>query len=118
MTSASITTRATTASSGGPLKIFLAAGEVSGDRQAAHLAAAIRRLQPDVRLFGAGGEFMRDVGVELRAQTSHMGTVGVQESARYLFPLRRVLRDLSALIHSERPDAAVLVDNEGFNNLL
>ncbi len=101
-----------------PIKIFLAAGEVSGDRQAAFLAEALWKQDPSLHLFGSGGERMRQAGVDLRVTTSHFGSVGFQESLRYLRPLRAVLSDLRILLRDERPDLAVLVDNEGFNGVL
>ncbi len=100
------------------LKIFIAAGEVSGDRQAAHLAKAILRQDPTVMLFGSGGEKMREAGIDIRLQTSHLGTVGFQEYFKYIRPLRAIMEKIRSLLRSERPDIAVLVDNEGFNGLL
>src|SRR5436309_3103863 len=99
-------------------KIFIAAGEVSGDRQAAYLAKAIVRENGAVHIYGAGGEKMREAGVDIRVQTSHLGCVGLQESLSHIRPLREILEQLRVLLRTERPDLAVLVDNEGFNGLL
>jgi lipid-A-disaccharide synthase len=96
----------------------MAAGEVSGDRQGAHLAGAILKLGPDTILYGTGGEQMQAAGVDVRVLTVRYGCVGIQESIRYLRPLRRVMGTLRRLIRSERPDLAVLIDNEGFNGVL
>lgn len=96
----------------------MTAGEVSGDRQAAHLAAAILRQNPRVQLYGSGGERMLEAGVDIRIHTSHYGSVGFQESLRFVRPLRRVMTQLRHLVRTEPPDLAVLVDNEGFNGLL
>lgn len=106
--------------SGGPAhpRIFMAAGEVSGDRQAAHLARAVLALDPATLLYGSGGEMMRQAGVEVMIQTSQYGSVGISESLRYFRPLRRVMENLRALIRDNPPDIAVLVDNEGFNGVL
>ncbi len=101
-----------------PMKIFIAAGEVSGDRQAGHLAEALLRHDPSLSLFGSGGERMRQAGVDIRITTSHFGSVGFQESLRYFRPLRAILAELRVLLLDERPDLAVLVDNEGFNGIL
>jgi len=99
-------------------RIFMAAGEVSGDRQGGHLARAILARDPRVELFGSGGESMRSAGVDVRVQTSHYGSVGIPESMRFFRPLRGVFSRLKELILSAPPDLAVLVDNEGFNGLL
>lgn len=99
-------------------RILFAAGEVSGDHHASHLARAILRLAPDARLFGAGGPLMRRAGIDVHIPTSHLGCVGLQESARFAGPLYRALWRIKDLIDEERPHAAVLVDNEGFNLML
>ncbi|MCX7015261.1 MAG: hypothetical protein NTW86_22350 [Candidatus Sumerlaeota bacterium] len=99
------------------LKIMLVAGEVSGDRQAAFLSRAIRVRNKDALLFGAGGEEMHAAGVDIRVSTSHLGVVGVSESFRFLKPLYGVYKALGKLVRSERPDAVVLIDNEGFNTV-
>ena len=96
-------------------KIMLIAGEVSGDRQVAYLARELRALCPEVCLFGAGGNEMRSAGVDVRVETSHLGVVGVSEAFRFLKPLRKAYDFLCHMIETERPNAVVLVDNEGFN---
>src|SRR5579872_3797942 len=98
-----------------PLKIFMAAGEVSGDRQAAHLARTLLKQKGDVQLYGCGGGEMQNAGVNVRVQTAQYGCIGIQESARFASPLRKAIADLSAMVRTERPDVAVLVDSEHFN---
>jgi hypothetical protein len=48
-------------------KVFMIAGEVSGDVNASHLARAMRRLDPSLEFVGIGGGNMRDAGVRLLA---------------------------------------------------
>ncbi|MBZ5585518.1 MAG: hypothetical protein LAQ30_25635 [Acidobacteriia bacterium] len=98
--------------------ILIVAGEVSGDRQGAFLARAILGLDPGVKLYGAGGDEMSQAGVDLRLRTSNLGSVGVQESLPYLWSLRRAFRRMKDLVKSERPDVAVLIDNETFSMAL
>lgn len=101
-----------------PLRILMAAGEVSGDTQAGHLAAAILRQNGGAELFGSGGDRMREAGVRINVQSSHLGCVGLSESIRFLRPLRSVFKQIKAITSEQRPDLAVLVDNEGFNNMV
>ena len=61
---------------------------------------------------------MRQAGVDVLFQTSQYGSVGVQESLRFVRPLRRVMQQLRQLVRQETPDLAVLVDNEGFNGVV
>jgi len=45
------------------VRILFAAGEVSGDRQAAHLVRALLNINPNTRIYGTGGEMMRQSGI-------------------------------------------------------
>jgi len=100
------------------LQILMTAGEVSGDRQASHLAREILSQDPTVRLYGTGGDMMRQAGVDIVVQTAQYGSVGIQESLRFVKPLRRTLSQIRTLVREDPPDLAVLVDNEGFNGVL
>jgi len=95
----------------------MAAGEVSGDRQGGFLASAILGREPGAVLFGSGGEQMSRAGVDVRVESVRYGSVGVQESLSFFRPLRGVMSDLRDIARSERPDLAVLIDNEGFNTV-
>jgi len=97
------------------MKILMMAGEVSGDVQGARLAAEMRALRPGVRLYGTGGEKMRAAGVEVLHGTTHLSTVGFLEPIRHLFPLHGIYGELAALVRREKPDLAILIDNQGFN---
>ena len=95
-----------------PRTICLAACEVSGDRNAAHLARAIRRAAPDVRLVGIGGPAMQAAAVDVRVHTTDLGFMGVAEGVRIVPEMLRLFRDSQRLIREERPDLVVLIDSE------
>lgn len=99
-------------------RIFIVAGEVSGDHQGGLLAGALRRLRPDVALCGVGGPQMRSAGVDLLADTTRWGVIGYAE-AYVRLPLFavRFLR-LTRLIERVRPDLLVLIDFPGMNREL
>ena len=99
-------------------RIFFAAGEISGDMQAAYLAATILRQNPHVRLHGCGGERMKRAGVDVQIETAQLGYVGFHEPARFRRPLREVRSQIKSLLRAERPDLAVLVDGDRFNRFL
>lgn len=103
---------------GGSPRVFLSAGEISGDFQASHLARAILEQSPDAQLYGCGGERMRAAGVDVRLQTAQLGYVGLQESLRFQRPIRAAQRQIESLLRNEPPDLAVLVDGERFNDFL
>jgi len=96
----------------------MAAGEVSGDMQGSFLAKALLSRDQTLHLFGVGGPKMKAAGVDLRIDATPFSTVGVLEAVRFIVPLRRVLRHVQAIVRANRPDAAILIDNHGFNLLL
>src|SRR5438105_2501371 len=93
----------------------MCSGEVSGDRQAAHLARTLLRLNSSIRLYGCGGTQMESAGVDVRIKTAHLGYVGLQESFRFTRPLKNALEQIAGMIEDDRPDMAVLIDSEHFN---
>jgi lipid-A-disaccharide synthase len=100
-----------------PPTICLVAADVSADQNAGRLAAAIRRLAPEVRLVGAGGSAMRAAELESLVDSSGVSMVGPPDSLRALGSVLDVWRRLTALIEETQPDVAVLIDNETLNML-
>lgn len=101
-----------------PTRIFFAAGEISGDMQAAHLARAMRRLNPNVYLYGCGGDRLRAAGVDVRIDCAHLGYIAFHRPRRFRRAIAETERELKRLLGDERPDLVVLVDGEGFNSFL
>lgn len=97
------------------MKLFMVAGEASGDLHAGNLAAAILRKAPDAELIGFGGEHMRRSGVDVRFDLTSLAVVGFAEVVGKLNQVRKAMRDARRAILSERPDGVVLVDYPGFN---
>ena len=96
-------------------RILIVAGEVSGDQHAARLVRDLRAVRGDVEFFGIGGDALRAEGVDTRVDARDMAVLGFFEVvARYFF-FRRVFRQMTGLLRTERPDAVLLVDYPGFN---
>lgn len=99
-------------------KLFVLAGEASGDLHGAEVVRALRHKQPDLELYGVGGVHLQAEGVRLLYHTSEINFMGFVEVAKHLFFLRRVIKDLKAAALREKPDAALLIDYPGMNLLL
>jgi len=98
---------------------YIVAGETSGDLQAARLAAAMRRLDPRLRLSGVGGAAMREAGVETEVDIGELSVMGISEVVSALARIRRVYRHIVARMDSSAcPKLLVLVDFPEFNLLL
>ena len=99
-------------------KLFVLAGEVSGDMHAAGVIAQLLKARPDISVFGIGGEKLRSLGADLlydASQTSIMGFIDVLKHSGFL---RQVIRDLKEAVRREKPMAAFLIDYPGMNLLM
>ena len=98
-----------------PPAVFLVAGEISGDMQAADLAAALRRADPQLTLLGIGGARMASSGVRILQDSTTWGVIGYVDPLLRLRTYLRRLRDVEAAVREARPDVLVLVDFAAFN---
>lgn len=97
------------------MKIFLLAGELSGDAHAAALAREILARRPDAQLMGMGGPAMAAAGVKILKSIDDMQVMGFLEVVQNLRHIRRAFARVEADFRRERPDALILVDYPGFN---
>ena len=95
-----------------PLKVMIAAGEVSGDMYGGALIAALRARFPGRRLEvrGMGGDALRAAGADLLYHTDALGAMGIVEVLAKLRFFRRVLRDMVGLARDWRPDLLITLD--------
>src|SRR5438445_13895862 len=92
----------------------MVAGEASGDMYGAEVARCLFKKFPGCRIYGLGGQRMREAGVELEGDISKTAVVGPFEVIGYLGALYRVFRRLAELIEAEAPTAAILIDFPDF----
>ena len=92
--------------------LLIVAGESSGELYGALLAAELRRMAPDVRIMGVGGERMKAEGVEIIRQVS--GAFGLTELVSHIRDLRATFREILQKADQDRPQAAVLIDFPDF----
>ena len=96
-------------------KLFIVAGEASGDTHASRLIREIKKTMPGLKVEGLGGEKMRHAGCELRADLVSQAVMGFVQVAKNLRFFRRLFHDSIEHMEKNRPDAVVLVDYPGFN---
>jgi lipid-A-disaccharide synthase len=96
-------------------RIFLLAGEASGDLHGALLAEALRRRRSDLELVGIGGARMEAAGVRLLVSNEGMGVVGLWEVLGQARQFLRTLARVRAAFVRERPDLFVPIDYPDFN---
>ena len=95
-------------------KIFLSAGEASGEHYGALLISELKSRCPGATFFGMGGERMEALGCERVVKSEDVAVMGITEVIRHLPQIYREYRKLKAAIRSadpaRRPDVAVLID--------
>lgn len=96
-------------------KVMISVGEASGDLHGASLATALQAIQPDIKIFGMGGQAMRAAGVEIAYDIADLGVIGFVEIIKNLPKLFTLRDNLAELMERERPDVLVIIDYHGFN---
>ncbi len=92
------------------VKIFIIAGEVSGDV----LGAKIMREMPDVKFVGIGGQNMINAGLKTLFPMSDLSVMGISEVLAHARTLsKRIKQTILAIIH-EQPDVVLTIDSPGF----
>ena len=96
-------------------KVFIVAGEPSGDIHAAKLVSAIKVISPKTKFFGNGGDKMSESGVEIIHHINDMSVMGFIEVIKHLPKLLNILQSTVSSIKNIKPDRIILVDYPGFN---
>lgn len=96
-------------------RILLSCGEASGDLYAGALVEALRRREPDIDVFGLGGERFAAAGGRLLADFHGLSVTGLTEALSVVPRSFRMLRRLVRAAKEQKPDALVLIDYPDFN---
>jgi lipid-A-disaccharide synthase len=95
--------------------VMISCGEASGDLYAGALVRELRRLDPDVKVFGFGGEQLRAAGADLVGDYRGLTVTGLVEAIEVLPRAFRMQRALVERARAERPDVLVVIDFPDFN---
>jgi lipid-A-disaccharide synthase len=96
------------------LTILIVTGEASGDLHGANLAKALRVRDPNVKLFGVGGQYMRSAGVELLGGLQRLDGVGVSGPVTIGKGISNILR-MKRFFKEQALDGVVFIDNPSMN---
>ena len=92
------------------IKIFIIAGEVSGDV----LGARVIREMPNAEFVGIGGKNMQDAGLRSIFPMSDLAVMGVVEVLAHARTLMRRIKQTTNAILQEKPDIVLTIDSPGF----
>lgn len=93
--------------------VMIVAGESSGDLYGSLLAKALKKMWPDVRLVGIGGEKMAAAGVEIKAGLT--SALGLTEVISSINRIRSSLKAAKKSLIDNSPEVVVLIDYPDFN---
>jgi lipid-A-disaccharide synthase len=96
------------------MKIFIVAGEESGDSHGAALIRELVKLRPGIQIEGLGGEQMERAGCRLRRNLVELAAMWLKSIMRAPTFLR-ILKDTARYLEASPPDLLVLIDYPGFN---
>ena len=97
-------------------RVFLVAGERSGDTHGAALIRDLSRMVEGVSFRGLGGpEMAAAPGSEVEDWVEEAGVLGLWEVLKKYGWFRRRMAETVAIVREWRPDVVVLIDYPGFN---
>jgi lipid-A-disaccharide synthase len=97
------------------MRIFISAGEPSGDLHGANLARSLQRLHPEVELVGFGGDRMAAAGVQLLYPLCQLAVMWIVRVLANIGTFLGLLSQADRYFRHRRPDAVVLIDYPGFH---
>ncbi|MBN9018930.1 MAG: lipid-A-disaccharide synthase [Rhizobiales bacterium] len=105
-----------TAGEARPLRVFVVAGEESGDALAAPLMLALAARKGGARFVGVGGDRMRAAGLESLFPMEDLTAMGFAAVIGKLPTILRRMRQTVEAIIADPPDVVVLVDSPDFTH--
>ncbi|MGB3178630.1 MAG: lipid-A-disaccharide synthase [Albidovulum sp.] len=96
------------------MKLFLIAGEASGDALGAALMAGLKTLLPDVAFHGVGGPKMEAEGLTSLFAMEELSIMGLVEVLPKYRHLKRRIAETAAAVTDLAPDALITIDSPDF----
>lgn len=97
-------------------RIFLIAGEASGDQLGAGLIAALKRVEKNCEFSGVGGPRMVNAGLTSLFPLDELAVMGFVPVLRNLPRLMRRLDETVTAVLRLKPDALILIDSPDFTH--
>ncbi|MEI4486294.1 lipid-A-disaccharide synthase [Frigidibacter sp. MR17.14] len=95
-------------------RIYLIAGEASGDRLGAALIAGLRQLAPGVEVMGIGGPLMEAEGLTSLFPMEELSVMGIWEVLPKYRQLKARIAEAAADCLARAPDALITIDSPDF----
>ena len=97
------------------MRIFIVAGEASGDQLGASLIRAVKASYPDCEIRAVGGPAMLEAGVSSLFPLQDIAVMGLGPVIRQLPTILRRMRETIAAVLAFQPDVLVTIDSPDFS---
>ena len=96
------------------MRVFLIAGEASGDKLGAALMAGLKQLRSDVEFRGVAGVLMQGEGMESLFDMGELSVMGLAEVLPKYRHLKRRIRQTAQAVLDWKPDVLITIDSPDF----
>lgn len=96
-------------------KIFISAGELSGDLHGNNLVDALLQIDGSLQISAIGGDNMEEAGADLLYHINETSVMGITEVFKLLPRIYQIWRNTKKYIKATRPDLIITIDYPGFN---
>lgn len=97
------------------MRVFVVAGEPSGDKLGAALMEGLQVLEPDISFDGIGGPLMQARGLLSRFDMSELSVMGIAEIVPKYRALMRRINETAATVINTTPDVLITIDSPDFS---
>lgn len=98
-------------------RIFIIAGEPSGDYLGSKLIKDLRELTNNkIDIYGVGGELMQKAGLKLFFNMQEISIIGIAEVVPKILKIRKLINQTVQEIITFNPDVVITIDSSGFTH--
>lgn len=99
-----------------PKKIYIIAGEASGDQIGSKLMMALKERDASYTFYGIGGDKMQDVGLKPVFPMQELSIMGLAEIVPHLRRIFKRIKQTVAHVIKTQPDVLITIDSSGFTH--
>ncbi|MCP5370041.1 MAG: lipid-A-disaccharide synthase [Rickettsiaceae bacterium] len=96
------------------MKIYLIAGENSGDFIGSQIISSLKIQTQDLEIFGVGGALMKQEGVKSLFPISEINLMGFFEVIPHIFKINKLINKTVEDIIEKQPQILITIDSPGF----
>jgi len=97
------------------VKVFITAGEASGDKLGAALIDGLRSIDPNLELVGIAGPLMQAKGMQSLFDMSELSLMGIAEILPKYMHLKRRIAETARAVVNAKPDVLITIDSPDFS---